>query len=70
MEGVSNKFLDMVYNTWLINTSIEMTNSVLDQGNKPAVISAIMKEQTTERSRNVINHAVNDPCGSHNLFRQ
>ncbi len=64
MEGVSNKFVDMLYNTWLINTSIAMTNTILDQGNKPAVISAIMKEQTTERSRVVINHAVDIHAGS------
>ena len=24
------KFIDMVYNTWLINTSITMTNDILD----------------------------------------
>ena len=28
---------------------------LLDEGEKPAVISAIMKQQTTERARNVIN---------------
>lgn len=64
MEGVSNKFCDMVYNTWLIQTSIAMTNNILDQGNKPAVISAIMKEQTTERGRMVINDAMDIHGGS------
>ena len=64
MEGVSNKFSDMIYNTWLIQTSIAMTNNILDQGNKPAVISAIMKQQTTERARHVVNHAVDIHAGS------
>ena len=64
MEGVTNKFCDMVYDTWLINTSIAMTNSILDMGNNPSVISAIMKEQTTERARNVINHAMDIHGGS------
>ena len=64
MEGVANKFCDMVYNTWLIQGSIEMTNNILDQGNKPAVISAIMKQQTTERGRKVINDAMDIHGGS------
>ena len=64
MEGVNNKFCDMLYNTWVIQASIEMTNNILDQGNKPAVISAIMKEQTTERGRKVINHTMDIHGGS------
>ena len=44
MEGVQNKFAIMLYNTWLIH-SIELTNNILDNGEKPAVISAIMKQQ-------------------------
>jgi len=64
MEGVSNKFSDMVYNTWLIQTSIAMTNDILDQNNKPAVISAIMKQQTTERARSVVNEAIDIHAGS------
>jgi len=64
MEGVSNKFGDMLYETWLIQSSIAMTNNILDAGNKPAVISAIMKEQTTERARKVINNAMDIHSGS------
>lgn len=64
MEGVSNKFSDMLYETWLIQSSIAMTNNILDAGNKPAVISAIMKEQTTERARKVINNAMDIHSGS------
>jgi len=64
MEGVSNKFADMVYNTWLIHSSIAMTNDILDQNYKPAVISAIMKQQTTERARTVVNEAVDIHAGS------
>ena len=64
MEGVSNKFCDMIYNTWLINCSVALTNSILDQGTKPSVISAIMKQQTTERGREVINHSMDIHGGS------
>ena len=41
-----------------------MTNNICDQGNKPAVISAIMKEQTTERGRKVINESIDIHAGS------
>lgn len=64
MEGVSNKFCDMMYNTWLINCSVALTNSILDQGSKPSVISAIMKQQTTERGREVINNSMDIHGGS------
>ena len=64
MEGVQNKFADMLYNTWLIQSSISLTNNILDNGDKPAVISAIMKQQTTDRARDVINHGMDIHAGS------
>ena len=64
MEAIQNKFCDMVYNTWLIQSSISLTNNLLDSGEKPAVISAIMKQQTTERAREVLNHAMDIHAGS------
>ncbi len=64
MEGVQNKFVDMLYNTWLIQSSISLTNNILDNGDKPAVISAIMKQQTTDRARDVINNGMDIHAGS------
>ncbi len=58
MEGVSNKIVDMMYNTWVIQSSVHFTNYLLDLGEKPSVISAIMKQQTTDRSRLVVNDAM------------
>ena len=40
----------MVVDTWIIQSSIDLTNDLLDQGNSPAVLSAIMKQQTTEQN--------------------
>ena len=54
MEAVQNKLVNMFYNTWVIQCSVYVTNKLLDQGEKPAVLSAIMKEQTTERARQVL----------------
>ena len=58
MEAVSNKIADMVFDTWLIECSTSLTNHLLDRGDRPAVISALMKQQTTDRARNVINHGM------------
>ena len=64
MEGVKNKFADMLYHTWIINTSVALTNNLLDSGEHPAVLSAIMKQQTTDRAREVLNHAMDIQAGS------
>lgn len=64
MEGVQQKVVDMLYHTWIIETSVALTNSILDSGEKPAVISAIMKQQTTDRGREVLNHAMDIHAGS------
>ena len=64
MEGVQNKLVDMLYNTWLIQSSIALTNNILDSGEKPAVLSAIMKQQTTDRARDVINNGMDIHAGS------
>ena len=64
MEGVQNKLVDIAFHTWLIQCSVKLTNKLLDSGERPAVISAIMKEQTTERARVVLNHAMDIHAGS------
>ena len=51
MEGVKDKLAEVIFHTWVINASVELTNTILDNGYKPAVISAIMKQQTTDKQR-------------------
>jgi len=63
MEGIQHKFIDMMFHTWCIHSSIALTNNILDSGEKPAVISAIMKQQTTDRAREVLNHAMDIHAG-------
>ena len=53
MEGVKDKLADVIFHAWIISSSVELTNTILDNGYKPAVISAIMKQQTTDRARDV-----------------
>ena len=58
MEAIQEKFNNMILNTWIIQSSVSLTNDILDHGNSPAVISAIMKQQCTERGRSVLNDAL------------
>ncbi len=58
MEAIQEKINSMVFNTWIIQSGVCMTNDILDNGNSPAVISAIMKQQCTERGRIVLNHGI------------
>jgi acyl-CoA dehydrogenase len=64
MEAVREKFVDMFINTWIIHTSVKFTNHILDSGSTPSVITAIMKQQTTERARNILNHGMDIYAGS------
>lgn len=64
MEAIQEKFLRMMFHTWCIQSSVCMTNDILDEGKSPAVISAIMKQQTTERARLVLNDAMDIQGGS------
>ena len=64
MEAIREKFNKMVLNTWLIQSSVAMTNDILDSGKSPSVISAIMKQQCTERGRIVINEGIDIHAGA------
>jgi len=64
MEAVREKFIDMYLNTWIIHCSVKLTNHILYAGLPPSVITAIMKQQTTERARNVLNHGMDIYSGS------
>ena len=64
MEAVREKFIDMFINTWIIHASVQFTNNILDSGSTPSVITAIMKQQTTERARNILNHGMDIYSGS------
>ena len=64
MEAVKEKFIDMFVNTWIIHTSVKLTNHILDTGSTPSVITAIMKQQTTERARNILNNGMDIYSGS------
>ena len=74
MESVREKFIDMYLNTWIIHCSVNLTNHILDTGSTPSVITAIMKQQTTERARTILNNGMDIYsgsgicCGENNFF--
>lgn len=64
MQGVREKFMDMFYNTWIIQSSVAFTSHILDSGAVPSVLTAIMKQQTTERARKVLLNGMDIYAGS------
>ncbi len=64
MQGVREKFLEMFFNTWIIQSSVNFTSHILDSGSVPSVLTAIMKQQTTERARKVLLNGMDIYAGS------
>lgn len=52
-EGVEEAMARIAGNTYIIDAALSMTAAAIDQGAKPPVAGAIVKYQTTERSRRV-----------------
>lgn len=57
-EGVEAALAPIAANAYKIQAGIKYTLDVVDSGEKPAVLSAIMKYHATEEARNAINHAM------------
>ncbi len=57
-EGVDEALAYIGGYTYMIDAGIKFTLAALNQGEKPAVVSAIMKYHATEMGRTIINHAM------------
>jgi acyl-CoA dehydrogenase len=57
-EGVQEALARIGGNTYVMDAARTMTLMALDEGEKPAVVSAIVKYQLTERMRQVLNDAM------------
>ena len=64
MQGVQEKLASMTYNTLLIDSALQLSNAILSSGEKPSVLSAIMKQQCTERARTVLDGGMDIYAGS------
>src|SRR5262245_13359775 len=58
MEGLEEPLARMVENAYVNEAARGVTASMVSRGEKPSVISAIMKYQTTERMRRSVNDAM------------
>lgn len=54
-EGVEEVLTRIAGETWVMNAARDLTCAALDQGSRPSVISAIVKQNLTERMRSVVN---------------
>ena len=63
-EGVKEKLSKMVLSTLEIDSMVALMNSILDNGEKPAVLSAVLKYKTTETSRDVLMESMDIVAGS------
>jgi acyl-CoA dehydrogenase len=54
-EGIEEALARIAGETYILDAARQVTNAALDQGEKPAVISAILKYELTERMRRVVN---------------
>jgi acyl-CoA dehydrogenase len=64
MQGVQEKLARITFNSWTSLIAVKYTNRILDSGEKPSVVSAIMKQQITERGRLILNDSMDIYAGS------
>jgi len=63
-EGIEEPLANMLGNTYLMDAARILTTTALDQGQRPAVITALLKYQLTERMRKLTNDAMDIQGGS------
>lgn len=63
-DGVREALARIAGNTYLMDAARELTGTAVDLGERPSVVSAIVKYHLTERMRGVINDAMDVQGGS------
>ena len=63
-EGIEEPLANMLGNTYLMDAARILTVTALDQGQRPAVVTALLKYQLTERMRKITNDAMDIQGGS------
>jgi acyl-CoA dehydrogenase len=58
MEGVADPLSRMIRNAYTFEAARGLTASMVDEGQKPAVISALLKYRTTDAMRDSVNDAL------------
>jgi len=63
-EGIEEPLARIAGETYIMDAARRLTLAAIDEGEEPAVVSAIIKYQLTERMRKVINDAMDIQGGS------
>jgi acyl-CoA dehydrogenase len=63
-EGIEEALARMAGETYLVEAARAVTAAALDAGHEPAVVSAIVKYESTERMRRVVNDAMDIQGGA------
>ncbi|MGR9116217.1 MAG: acyl-CoA dehydrogenase [Gammaproteobacteria bacterium] len=63
-EGIEEALARIAGETYILDAARKVTAAALDQGEKPSVISAILKYELTERMRRVLNDGMDIQAGS------
>lgn len=63
-EGIEEKMAEIFGRTWMMDATRSVTASSVASGQKPSVLSAIVKWTLTEEMRDVINHAMDIQGGA------
>jgi len=64
MQGIQERLYRMTIQNMIIESALELSNDLLDDKGTSSVISAIMKQQCTERSRHILQDAMDIYAGS------
>ena len=64
LDGIQAPLARMAGETYILDAARCVTNAALDNGERPAVISAILKYQLTERMRRIVNDGMDIQGGS------
>ena len=63
-EGIEEPLAKILANTYLMDAARRLTTTALDHGQRPAVITALLKYQLTERMRQIVNDAMDIQGGA------
>ena len=63
-EGIEAPLAEIFSTTYIMDAGRRLTATAIDQEQKPAVITALLKYQLTERMRTIVNHAMDIQGGS------
>jgi len=63
-EGIEEPLAEIFATTYIMDAGRRLTATAIDQKQKPAVVTALLKYQLTERMRSLVNHAMDVQGGS------